>query len=711
MEQHCRHICHTVAAQVYGNYTYTINLPSGFPVGLSHFPRLYFGTISQAASIILIFTCSNINFHIIKSLNTVFRIFYSAIFGDLNIAVLLFLLFPDLCIINSNTIQMKHSYLFRWVFILTTFFTLTACDREPEIAPQEIIEQESVIAAGNYSEGFESAYKGSYATGSVNFTDGTWVFNDALTGNSTSDRKAGAQAARVRNSGKLTMQFDLPDGAKGFTMRYAKFGSDKNSTLQVFYSTNGGSTWSSAGSAITVSKTTLQTVSYTLNLTGNVRFEIRKTDGSSNRANIDDVQVEPNPVANTVDVTEDYESGSKGSYAAASVALSTGSWYLNEALLGSLDGDRKTGTKSVRIRDLGTLEMEFDVTGANAVSIAHALYGSDASSTWQLQASTNGGTSWSVVGSTVSTTSTSLQTATFPVSYTSAVRFRVVKLSGNRLNIDDFTIGGTADEAPGDGGGGGGGTTPTPSDNVHLSLGNPSGAVTDINQPNNYLLEKTQFVMSYSRDKGIANWVSWHLDESWLGSTSRQDDFRSDITLPSSWYRVGSTSYSGSGFDRGHMSPSADRTASVTDNSATFLMTNMIPQAPRNNQGPWATLEGYCRSMLSGGYEVYIISGGYGIGGDGSNGYATTIDNGRVQVPSNTWKVILILPDGTNDAARVTTNTRVIAVDMPNSQTINTDWRSHRTTVDAIEAKTGYDFFNLIDNSVEQVIEASVDVQ
>ena len=71
------------------------------------------------------------------------------------------------------------------------------------------------------------------------------------------------------------------------------------------------------------------------------------------------------------------------------------------------------------------------------------------------------------------------------------------------------------------------------------------------------------------------------------------------------------------------MSPSADRTATVTDNSATFFMTNMIPQAPRNNQGAWATLEGYCRSMLSGGYEIYVISGGYGIGGSGSNGFAT----------------------------------------------------------------------------------------
>ncbi|MER2997558.1 DNA/RNA non-specific endonuclease [Pontibacter populi] len=614
---------------------------------------------------------------------------------------------------------MKHSYLTRWAFILVAFFSFTACDQEQEITPQEIIEVEpdATTLSTYFTENYESAYKSSYATEQVSFVNGTWTFDDALTGNSTSDRKSGTQSARVRNSGKLTMAFDLAEGAKSFTMRYAKFGSDKATTLQVFYSTNGGTSWTSAGAAVSVSKTSLQTITYPLDVTGTVRFEIRKTDGSTNRANIDDIQIESNPapVQNTETITEDYETGSKGSYAAGTVALTSGNWYLNEALIGTLDGDRKSGTKSVRIRDLGTLEMQFDVQGAQSVTIAHALYGTDGPSTWQLEASTNGGTSWTAVGNIVNTTSTTLQPVTFTVNYSSAVRFRVVKLSGSgiRINIDDFVISGTA---AGDGGGGDPGTgdptTPPPTiDNVNLTMGNPSGAITDVNYPNNYLLQKPQFVMSYSRDKGTANWVSWHLDESWIGSTPRQDDFRADITLPSGWYRVGSTDYSGSGFDRGHMSPSADRTATVADNSATFLMTNMIPQAPRNNQGAWATLEGYCRSMLAGGYEIYIISGGYGIGGSGSNGYATTIANGNVTVPSNTWKVILIIPDGDNDAARVTSNTRVIAVDMPNDQNILSDWRAYRTTVDAIEAKTGYDFFNLVADNVETVIEANVDVQ
>ena len=206
----------------------------------------------------------------------------------------------------------------------------------------------------------------------------------------------------------------------------------------------------------------------------------------------------------------------------------------------------------------------------------------------------------------------------------------------------------------------------------HLALGNPSGATADVNQPANYLVTKPQYALSYHRDRGIPNWVSWHLSAAWLGTTPRQDDFAADLTLPSGWYRVSSTSYTGSGFDRGHQCPSADRTGSVTDNSATFLITNMVPQAPRSNQQMWAGLEDYCRTLVGAGNELYIVCGSYGRGGTGSNGYTTTLDNGRVTVPARLWKVVVVLPVGTNDASRMTTNTRICAIDTPCNNAVNT---------------------------------------
>ena len=250
---------------------------------------------------------------------------------------------------------------------------------------------------------------------------------------------------------------------------------------------------------------------------------------------------------------------------------------------------------------------------------------------------------------------------------------------------------------------------PTPLFSEHLTLGNPSGATADIAQPTNYLLSKPQYALSYHRDRGIPNWVSWHLSTEWRGSSARQDDFRPDATLPAGWYQVQASSYTGSGFDRGHNCPSADRTNTVADNSATFLMTNMMPQAPRNNQQTWANLEDYSRTFLSTGNEVYVICGSYGRGCTGTNGYMTTLNQGRVTVPTRCWKVVVILPVGLDDASRVTASTRVIAIDTPNDNSISTSWGTYRTSVDAIEAATGLDILSAVPAAIQQTIEARTD--
>jgi len=408
--------------------------------------------------------------------------------------------------------------------------------------------------------------------------------------------------------------------------------------------------------------------------------------------------------ANTL--SEGFEAGGKTAYAAANVTLSSGSWYLEEALTGNTTSDRKTGSYSARVRDLGKVRMNFNVASAGTVTVQHAKYGTDGTSTWELWKSTNSGSTWTKVGATITTSSTTLSTASFTVNSSAAIRFELRKVSGgtNRINLDSIvattyasaTPTPTATATPT-------ATPPPPSSSVHLTMGNPSNAVTDVNQPTNYLMEKAQYVISYHRDNGTPNWVSWHLDSSWLGSTPRQDDFRPDTSLPSGWYQVKATDYSGSGYDRGHMTPSGDRTKTVADNSATFFMTNMIPQAPTNNQQTWANLESYCRTLTTSGNELYIISGGQGI-----SGY---IANGNVAVPTNTWKVIMVLPSGTGDVSRVTTATRLIAVSVPNNNSVVSDWRQYRVSVDYVESLTGYNFYSNVSDSVENTIEATVDTQ
>ncbi|WP_299628173.1 DNA/RNA non-specific endonuclease [uncultured Tenacibaculum sp.] len=401
--------------------------------------------------------------------------------------------------------------------------------------------------------------------------------------------------------------------------------------------------------------------------------------------------------------TETFESGSKTSYTGGSVTLSNSErWYMSDALIGNLSNDRKFGSKSARIRNTGYVIMSFNMdNGAQTIRIRHAKYGSDGNSQWRLIASYDNGNSWSYVGSTVNTSSTFLNTATFNVNENRSVRYGVYKTSGgsNRINIDNIEIVTSTSS-------GGSGNSGSPTRDSNIAFGNPSNANTS---SNNYYLSRPDYVLSYNNSRGTANWVSWHLSSAWLGNTSRCNCFKRDTSLPSNFFRATTSDYTNSGFDRGHLCPSADRNSSSSSNSNTYFMTNIAPQSPDNNQRSWASFENYLRSLTSQGNEVYIIAGVAGSGGTGRNGFASTIDNGNITVPDSFWKVALILPNGSNDINRVTTSTRIIAINVPNDQNISTNWTSFRTSVNAIENLTGLDLFENIPNAIESVLESRVD--
>jgi len=438
--------------------------------------------------------------------------------------------------------------------------------------------------------------------------------------------------------------------------------------------------------------------------------------------------VAPPKAATAYTITETFESGTKASYALDSVQLLTGKWTLSDALLGNLAADAKNGAKAVRLRT-GYLSMNFDIAGTKMIYVSHAKYGTDANSTWQLLASTDGGKTYAQLGTEINETSTILVTDSFKVSTTGKIRFQIKKAGTTRINIDDIIFKGTGDPgitvgtpdtdptdngntgtaAPGRGTPeAGADAPPAGGDNSNLLFGNPSGAQANIVSAENYLIDQKYYVESYSMTRGIPNWVSWHLDpNNFNGTVTRKDDFASFTGLPTNWYQVQSNSYSGSGFDRGHNCPSGDRTSSSGANSATFLMTNMIPQAPNNNQKTWESFESYLRAQALNGYEVYVIMGSYGTGGIGSASASVinTINNGKVTVPSNVWKVAVLLKTGDNDLSRVTASTRVIAINTPNMNTIGANWKDYIVTVRDIESATGYNLLANLPQNIQDVVE------
>ena len=260
----------------------------------------------------------------------------------------------------------------------------------------------------------------------------------------------------------------------------------------------------------------------------------------------------------------------------------------------------------------------------------------------------------------------------------------------------------------------------------HLLLGNPTEArynpddPNDPNNPNsfydNFLLEKPQFSVSYNDITKTPNWVSWQLNKKWLRKKGqpdpRTDDFRGDLTIPVSFTTVGGSDYTTTAratmpqydvngkeirksgnlvlgkYAPGHVAASADRTRSVKDNSATFVMTNMMPQQARNNFPLWAGLEDFGRKLvIEKNKELYIYAGGYGTWSDprpvapidpkkpvdpntttNKNILKTKANDGKplVTVPQRVWKVIVVLEDG-QKIEDINENTPIIVFDAPNA--------------------------------------------
>jgi len=198
---------------------------------------------------------------------------------------------------------------------------------------------------------------------------------------------------------------------------------------------------------------------------------------------------------------------------------------------------------------------------------------------------------------------------------------------------------------------------------------NISGASTA--STTNYLAVKKGYVMSYNGVEGRANWVGWTLRSSDLGPVERSNRFREDSELPRQFKRVDDDDYRESGFDRGHLCNSEDRTASDYLNEETFLMSNMIPQTPELNRGPFKFLEAYCRKLvLKKGQKLLIYSGGIGAKGRLTSG---------VPIPQYCWKAIY-------------TPTEEIYVLFPNERTLVKNWNKYRVTKDRLEKMTGFQF-------------------
>ena len=258
----------------------------------------------------------------------------------------------------------------------------------------------------------------------------------------------------------------------------------------------------------------------------------------------------------------------------------------------------------------------------------------------------------------------------------------------------------------------------------------------------NYLIEKPQYSLSYNSSKKIPNWVSYKLDQSWLGDLKKLGNsyWRIDPEIPSDLPKAEPINYKNSGYDIGHMATESHLKRNRKDQFATYLLTDALPQHRDNNAdfdpgdvinpsltSAWVNFESYLKDLVEKeNKELYIISGGFGSLND-----EIAPDNSLVQaevtIPSATWKVAVVLEPG-QDISDITADTRVVSIVTPNIErprTLDPDpilpetdpkgvnywryWGNWRYSVDYIEDQTGLDLLNNIPKEIQDVLELNAD--
>jgi DNA/RNA endonuclease G (NUC1) len=236
----------------------------------------------------------------------------------------------------------------------------------------------------------------------------------------------------------------------------------------------------------------------------------------------------------------------------------------------------------------------------------------------------------------------------------------------------------------------------------NTAFGDPVDATPD----DDFVLRRTEFTTSWNPQRGIPNWVSYNLEATHLGSADRCDCFTFDPELPTAFPRYTTADYTDAGdsagyaIDRGHLARSFDRTSGALDNARSFLFTNIIPQAAAVNQGPWALFENFIGDLARfSNREVYIVTGATGSKG-------TVKNEGKITIPTHVWKVVVVLPrdQGLADVSD-RNNAQVYAVIMRNDPDVTGGWEQYATTVDAVEALSGYDLLALLPDALETQLE------
>ena len=229
------------------------------------------------------------------------------------------------------------------------------------------------------------------------------------------------------------------------------------------------------------------------------------------------------------------------------------------------------------------------------------------------------------------------------------------------------------------------------------------------------------YTIEWDTEKGAQRWSAYKMCKSLTvknvdryyanndGSLSPTCQYPNDPDLPAEYrFASGEDPYKYSGYDHGHIFPSADRLSSSQSNYQTFYITNMQPQENKFNAGIWANMEGQVRTWAAKFDTLYVCKGGTideGIIDGKSKIYeyvfqkshqSTRVNNKHIPVPRYFFMAIL----GRKGNTFKTTGLLIAQDNYPSSSI-----RSYAISISELEKKTGIDFFYSLPRNIQDQVE------
>jgi endonuclease G len=207
------------------------------------------------------------------------------------------------------------------------------------------------------------------------------------------------------------------------------------------------------------------------------------------------------------------------------------------------------------------------------------------------------------------------------------------------------------------------------------------------------VISHTGYTLSYNEPHEQANWVAYKLTkEETRKLFNRTNKFTVDPMVITG--TANDLDYYKSGYDKGHLAPAADMSWSKQTLQESFYYSNMSPQEPGFNRGIWKRLEEQVRSWAIEYHSVYIVTGPI------LTENLKSIGPDKVSVPRYFYKVILEYNEQ---------GMQGIGFIIPNTSSVE-KLQSYAVTIDSVENLTKIDFFPLLPNSKENIIESSLNL-